>query len=243
MRKIVIYSVNNYTIPENIKQSLIARNTEIQYIPVKDNTEELIELYGYDTTLKYSSKNISSRANFSNVLKTIIKKIDKMPMGSIEKTIQNKMNKMNKMNGSSHHRKLLLAKCGLPDIAETQHCFSDTTHHTCCMLGKKTREYADSSGNPIGSLSVKVNDKVHAMGKSKSKSKSKNKNNNNNTKKGLGLVPWCTCTGSKVCSYYTNKFGKEDGTHIKFIGTGKTKNENKAISEMYLMKHKTPGII
>ena len=42
--------------------------------------------------------------------------------------------------------------------------------------------------------------------------------------------------------YYTNKFGKEDGTHIKFIGTGKTKNEELAISEMSLMKHGTPGI-
>jgi hypothetical protein len=107
------------------------------------------------------------------------------------------------------------------------------------MLGQKAREYADSSGNPIGTLSVKVNDKVNdkvqAMGKSKSKSKS------NNTKK--GLVPWCTCTGSKVCSYYTNKFGKEDGTHIKFIGTGKTKNEDKAISEIGLMKHRTPGVM
>jgi hypothetical protein len=235
MRKIIIYSVNNYTIPKNIKQSLADRNTNIQYIPVKNSTEELIELYGYDTTLKYSSRNISSRAKFINVLKTIIKKIDKMPMGTIEKTIRNKMNKMNKMNGGSYTRKRSLAKCGLPDIAETQHCFSDTTHHTCCMLGQKAREYADSSGNPIGTLSVKVNDKVRAMGKSKSKSKS------NNTKK--GLVPWCTCTGSKVCSYYTNKFGKEDGTHIKFIGTGKTKNEDKAISEIGLMKHRTPGVM
>ena len=240
MRKIIIYSVNNYTIPENIKQSLADRNTEIQYIPVKNSTEELIELYGYDTILKYSSRNISSRAKFINVLKTIIKKIDKMPMGSIEKTIRNKMNKM---TGGSHTRKRSLAKCGLPDIPETQHCFSDTTHHTCCMLGQKAREYADSSGNPIGSLSVKVNDKVNdkvqTMGKSKSKRK--RKSNSNNTKN--GLVPWCTCTGSKVCSYYTNKFGKEDGTHIKFIGTGKTKNEDKAISEIGLMKHRTPGVM
>ena len=214
MRKIVIYSVNNYNIPEYLKQSLIARNTEIQYIPVKDRREELIELYGYDTILKYSSRNISSRVKLLNALKTISKKIDKMPMGAIEKTIR-------------HTRKRSLAKCGLPDIAETQHCFADTTHHTCCMLGSKARAYADASGNPIGSLSEKVNNKVPAMGK-------------RNTKK--GLVPWCTCTGSKVCSYYTNKFGKEDGTHIKFIGTGKTKNEALAISEMSLMKHGTPGI-
>lgn len=167
MRKIIIYSVNNYTIPETLKQSLISRNTEIQYIPVKNSTEELIELYGYDTTLKYKSKNISSRIKFINVLKNIIKKIDNMPMGAIEKTLRN----------TNHTRKNLLQKCGLPNIAETQHCFADTTHHTCCMLGSKAREYADSSGNPIGSLSVKVNNKVNntvqTIGKRKSKSKSK----------------------------------------------------------------------
>ena len=235
MRKIIIYSVNNYTIPENIKQSLADRNTKIQYIPVKNSTEELIELYGYDTILKYSSRNISSRAKFINVLKTIIKKIDKMPMGSIEKTIRNKM------TGGSHTRKRSLAKCGLPDIPETQHCFSDTTHHTCCMLGQKAREYADSSGNPIGTLSVKVNDKVND--KVRAMRKSKNNGNKKSKRKSKKLTPWCTCTGSKVCSYYTNKFGKEDGTHIKFIGTGKNKIEDKAISEIGLMKHRTPGVM
>jgi hypothetical protein len=159
MRKIVIYSVNNYNIPEYLKQSIIARNTEIQYIPVKDRREELIELYGYDTTLKYSSRNISSRVKLLNALKTISKKIDKMPMGAIEQTIR-------------RTRKRSLSKCGLPDIAETQHCFADTTHHTCCMLGSKARAYADASGNPIGSLSEKVNNKVPVIGK-------------RNTKKGL----------------------------------------------------------
>jgi hypothetical protein len=235
MRKIIIYSLNNPNslIPENIKKKLIARNTEIQYIPVKTTNDELIELYGYDTTLKYSSKNISSRTKLINVLKTIIGKIDKMPMGSSEKTIRNKMNQMNKMNkmnqmnqmnNINRTRKRLLKKCGLPNVAETQHCFADTTHHTCCMLGPKSREYADSSGNPIGSISVKVQ---------KSKTKTSR------------LSPWCTCTGSKVCSYYTNKFGKDNGTHIKFISTGKNndKNENKAISEMGFMKHRTPGIM
>ena len=226
MRKIIIYSQNNpkSLIPENIRKKLIARNTEIQYIPVKTTNDELIELYGYDTTLKYSSKNISSRTKLINVLKTIIGKIDKMPMGSSEKTIRNKINKINKMNNTNRTRKRLLKKCGLLNVAETQHCFADTTHHTCCMLGPKSREYADSSGNPIGSLSVKVQ---------------KSKTNTS------GLSPWCTCTGSKVCSYYTNKFGKDNGTNIKFIGTGKNndKNENKAISEMGLMKHRTPGIM
>jgi len=217
MRKILLYTFREPIIPANLKQSLIARNTTIEHIPVFETNDEHLELYGYDGTLKYTTKNISSRTKLIQALKTCIAKIDKMPMGAIEKNIQT--------------RKHLLNKCGLPDVAETSHCFADTTHHTCCMLGPNTREYADSSGNPIGSASVKV----QAM--------RKRKTNTKNTKK-KDLTPWCTCTGSKVCSYYTGKFGKEDGTHIKFIGTSKNdgKNEDKAISAMELSRHRTPGI-
>ena len=112
------------------------------------------------------------------------------------------MNNTNTKNNTKNNtktklRKKLLKKCNLPDVPETSHCFGDSTHHTCCLLGKYSREYADSSGNLIGSLSLKLQN-----GKT-------NKNN---------LTPWCTCSGSKVCSYYTKKFGKQDGTHIKFIG-------------------------
>ena len=49
-------------------------------------------------------------------------------------------------------RKKLLDKCGLPDIPETQHCFNDSTHHTCCEIGPLARNYADSSDNPNGNL-------------------------------------------------------------------------------------------
>jgi hypothetical protein len=137
---------------------------------------------------------------------------------------------MNTTYKNNKIRKNLLKKCGLPDIPETSHCFNDATHHTCCLLGNKTRKYADESGNPIGSLSESVQ-----------KKKSK-------------LVPWCTCTGSKVCTFYSKKFGKKDGTRIKFIGTLKTKktknkknhndlNENNAIGKLNLLKHKTPGVI
>lgn len=31
----------------------------------------------------------------------------------------------------------------------------------------------------------------------------------------MNLKPWCTCFGSKVCSYYSQKFN--DGTYIKFV--------------------------
>jgi hypothetical protein len=127
-------------------------------------------------------------------------------------------------------RKSLLAKCGLPDIEQTSHCFNDETHHTCCLLGKNARNYADSTGNPIGKLSESI------QNGSKTRSKSKT------------LVPWCTCTGSKVCSFYSQKFGKSDGTHIKFIGSLKPKktkkkwNENNAINRLQLLKHKTSGV-
>ena len=136
-------------------------------------------------------------------------------------------------NNRNKIRKSLLKKCGLPDTMQTSHCFNDATHHTCCLLGNDARRYADSTGNPIGALSesVQVNKK-------------------------LKLVPWCTCTGSKVCSFYSNKFGKKDGTRIKFIGKLKQKktkknknkannnwNEDNAISKLTLMRHSTPGII
>ena len=58
--------------------------------------------------------------------------------------------------------------------------------------------------------------------------KKKTKTNKNKQK----LFPWCTCTGSKVCTYYTNKFGKKDGTHIKFIG--KMQNKTNVIKFMFL---------
>jgi len=138
-------------------------------------------------------------------------------------------------NSSIKIRKSLLTKCGLPDTMETSHCFNDATHHTCCLLGNDARKYADGTGNPIGALSKSVRG---------------NKN--------MKLVPWCTCTGSKVCSFYSKKFGKKDGTRIKFIGTLKQKktrknknknksnnnwNENNAISKLNLMRHSTPGIL
>lgn len=93
-------------------------------------------------------------------------------------------------------------KCGLPNSSNygaTNHCFADGTHHTCCMLGPKAREGSDSTGNPIGSASIK------AYG-----SKNPNKKIKNNT-----LTPWCTCSGSNVCAYYADKY--KDGTHVAFV--------------------------
>lgn len=125
----------------------------------------------------------------------------------------------------------LLNECGLPNTVNTSHCFSDSTHYTCCMLGPKARAYADKSGNPIGKASVKAYQ--IKTGKKKVKDKT--------------LTPWCTCTGSEVCSYYAKKFN--DGTHIKFINNPKNqKAVNKPKSETFyknifnIMSHRTPGI-
>lgn len=70
------------------------------------------------------------------------------------------------------------------------HCFSDATHHTCCLLGPNARKYSVTSGNPIGSIAAKVSPTV------------------NNP-------PWCTCSGSQVCQKYAEKF--KDGTRILFM--------------------------
>ena len=118
-------------------------------------------------------------------------------------------------------RKVLLEKCGLPDIPETKHCFADTTHHTCCSLCKEAREYADKTGNPIGKLSERVYEIQ-------------------NNKAPGEYTKWCTCTGSKVCSYY--KDVTYDKTFINFINFIETIDEDEAIRLLNLNKHKTPGI-
>ena len=125
----------------------------------------------------------------------------------------------------------LMNLCGLPNnYTQTSHCFADGTHHTCCELGPKARKYADESGNPIGKASIKASLEMPK--------------NNNTTK------PWCTCTGSEVCSYYSKKFN--DGTKIKFINDPNSDNIAENISnlnEKYyknkfnIYSHKTPGII
>ena len=61
---------------------------------------------------------------------------------------------------------------------------------------------------------------------------------------------WCTCLGSKVCSYYADRF--KDGTRLKFINNRKSPTEvamnPKSSCEKYIAhkfdtkKHLTPGI-
>lgn len=141
-----------------------------------------ISLYGYDDNLKYKTDKFTQ-----NTFNHIFKLIDNMPMRSLEKTFDFDYIIKNKNT-----------ICGLPKTAETIHCFADSTHQTCCMLGHKAREYADSSGNPIGKASVRAFMEYY--------NREPHKND---------LTAWCTCIGSKVCSYYAQRFN--DGTHIKFI--------------------------
>lgn len=116
--------------------------------------------------------------------------------------------------------------CGLPITNETSHCFNDDTHQTCCVLGPEARLYADNSGNPIGKISKTLNPNKR-------------------------LTPWCTCAGSQVCSYYSNKF--KDGTHVKFVNDRKNRNiynfdknsfynEKDIVNKIGIKSHNTPGI-
>jgi len=135
-------------------------------------------------------------------------------------------------------RKYLLHKCGLPDVPETSHCFNDETHHTCCRLSKKARDYADESGNPIGKLADDVFKKLPKSHHLKAHFKK------------TGERPWCTCFGSKVCGYYADNF---KDTHIKFISNPTKKEYAHTINgsedceefvrnKFEVESHGTPGI-
>jgi hypothetical protein len=192
----------------------------------------IIEIYGTGEQLKMIKKllkNYKKQITFRNIkLKYIL---DNEFIGKLygndkklKKTIHNSSELFYFFNiiDNMSSREQLLEKCGLPNYNKTSHCFSDSTHHTCCMLGPEARKYADNSGNPIG---IASEDAFYLR----------------YGKKTDDLAPWCTCTGSKVCSYYSNKF--KDGTHIKFIGDLSTKNEEDGIAKLRIRKHTTPGIL
>ena len=177
------------------------RKVQITY--TLSNKFEII-LFGFDGKKKWNTTSVSK-------LNDIFKVIDQMPMGNV-KVDKNDISKLEN-------------QCGFYKYSPI-HCFQDSTHQTCCLLGKNAREYADKSGNPIGKESENTFYKNY------------NFKPNDNT-----LTPWCTCIGSEVCSYYSKKFGKKDGTHIKFIND---KNNNLVFDrneKKYLrFKHDTPGI-
>jgi hypothetical protein len=122
-----------------------------------------------------------------------------------------------------------LAHCGLPSARYTSHCFRDETHVSCCLLGPKARAYADASGNPIGALSERA---AHDF---------------NPSDPAGPLTPWCTCAGSRVCSYYARLFG--DGTRVKFLYDRANRklvppepSESAVADALGVGKHNTPGV-
>ena len=162
--------------------------------------------------LKKNNKEIYKNNDFKN-LEIIIKKY------------KNQL-KINKINNEKNIKNI----CGISKNNNTLHCFNDFTHHTCCLLGHKAREYSNKSGNPIGELSE---EKFYKYFK-----RYPDKND---------LTPWCTCIGSKVCSYYATKFN--DGTHIKFINNNGilvynllSNCEVKISNKIGFLNHKTPGV-
>lgn len=194
---------------KNLKK-LNDRNIRLNYR--KSNINQLV-LYGYDKKEKYRSNIINN-----NELNSIFKKIDKMPMRELDNRYRKRLDSY--------------TICGFDDKYPTEHCFTDGTHHTCCMLGSKAREYANKSGNPIGKVSEE------SFRKFFNKKPLKN-----------DMTPWCTCIGSKVCSYYADRFN--DGTHIKFINNKdkkilaynfESKCENRLSKEFNYNIHSTPGI-
>lgn len=184
----------------------------------------------YDIRIQYKTDTINRIRVYDTSNKLIMNKpqVDPYFFTELEKTLQIllivKTQKRQKPN--------LL--CQLSNHESVSHCFKDSTHQTCCMLGYQARRYADRTGNPIGVLSEKIFQDYFNEKPTKSH-----------------LTPWCTCIGSQVCTFYKNKF--DDGTHIKFVHH-KTKNiqiynssrnkiqENKLIDRMGYIYHNTPGI-
>lgn len=132
------------------------------------------------------------------------------PMGRAKRHSAEKSSKFNQLDLYKKHKKivqrLLQERCQLASDpkAKTSHCFVDSTHHTCCKLGPKSRKYSNQSGNPIGYAAEQAAFYLE------------NPLDLNDSKRS-----WCTCFGSKVCSDYANRFGKDD-TFISFIYRPKT---------------------
>lgn len=198
---------------------ILSRRIQITYKLA--NKFEII-LIGFDGERKWSSTQLKEIKEIKEI-NQIFEIIDQMPMGSLRNFGNNTT--LEKNCGFYHH--------------SPGHCFRDSTHQTCCLLGKEARKYADSSGNPIGTAAEKAF-----------------QNNFGRLPDENTLTPWCTCIGSKVCSYYSQKFGKKDGTHIKFIHNftkkqdklNKPNNKPNNIvfdrneSKYLLYEHKTPGV-
>lgn len=149
-------------------------------------------------------------------------------------------------NYKNKKRKILLEKCGLPvsDYDAVNHCFNDGTHHTCCNLGNKSLNYAKKTRNNIKDPAIdayitrnynKVTPELRNQVKKKLEA-------------GTLKIPWCTCSGSQVCSYYGKKYGD---SNINFVNVPNSKAyiedvpldcEKAATSNKEILIHGTPGV-
>ena len=197
---------------KNYKFELQDRNLKLKYQKTKNF---LIKLYNYDG-------NLSFKTTSKNKIEEILNVIDNMIMRQRE--IDEKVFRGEYVSDYSK-RKDPRTLCFPKTDLRISHCFSDSTHHTCCMLGPKARNYSNISGNPIGKVSEEISNTIEKY------------------------YPWCTCTGSQVCSYYANKFN--DGTRIKFMYNPKNGaiyynvpfNLEKDLAKKFEIGfHRTPGI-
>eukprot|EP00966_Prymnesium_polylepis_P277682 6415428-Prymnesium_polylepis.1 len=110
-----------------------------------------------------------------------------------------------------------------------RHSFGeDQTHNICCLLGPQSKQYADSTGNPIGTAASKIDydtDQSHSA--------------------------WPTCLGSNVCGYYGQKFddtvpqfavSPSLNKFVDYIPKGSPNCEAYVAQLLNTTSHGTPGI-
>ena len=187
--------------------------------------------------IDYPSKIYSE--NSENVIDARIN-TDQSAGGIKQKKIKKRQPKKERFQGQSKQQRLQ-EMCGLPDSPETSHCFADSTHHTCCMLGPKTQKGIKGTGNDLTPSAKKAYMKKHGLTESQLETKLANEDIS---------LPWCTCTGSSVCSQYDRDFGD---TKISFINNPKSysgevakdigTNCEKYVKDLYdIRTHGTPSI-
>ena len=181
---------------------------------------------------------------YKNFIYTILLIIIALLFITFKKT---KIEKFQPSGYNKSKRNVLLKRCGLPlNYDKTGHCFNDGTHHTCCNLGIKSLNYAKSKNNNIKDPAIDAYIKANY--------KTKNINNAlrnqiiNKLNTGELKIPWCTCSGSQVCSFYGNTFGD---SNIKFMNNPNTDSifadvplncEQSIAKKTGIIKHSTPGI-
>ena len=149
-------------------------------------------------------------------------------------------NKKEQFQGQTKQQKLK-NMCGLPDAPETNHCFNDDTHHTCCMLGPNTQREVSGTTNDIAKAARKAYMKKHKLTVAQLDAKIRDEKIS---------LPWCTCTGSSVCSQYDRSYGD---SKIKFINNPKSQigevmedvgtHCEKYVKELYdIRTHGTPSV-